>query len=245
MIESFANSSGQVRPRQQPRLHAVVFTEDQKSSKTYLEQCLLRTDGSVHLQVVGKGKHTVELVEDALTRLPGLEKNLANQLERAAKFSSAKGKKSLKKKQKARRVRFDQVWAVFDKDDFTDFDDAVKLSLKHGFCEGWSNECFELWYYLYTKAANDRQPIPRDDIFNYLTVHYGLQMRFRKHYRKLKGDAGLVFHSEMAKDDAGMENAYKRALALASSGYLKGKVPSARNPQTQFHRLMKLLSPGL
>ena len=49
----------------------------------------------------------------------------------------------------------------------------------------------------------------------------------------------------MAKDDVGMENAYKKALALAASGYLKGKVSSARNPMTRFHCLMKTLFPGL
>lgn len=44
---------------------------------------------------------------------------------------------------------FDRVWAVFDKDDFEDFNDAIRLAAKHNINCAWSNESFELWYYLH------------------------------------------------------------------------------------------------
>lgn len=44
---------------------------------------------------------------------------------------------------------FDRVWAVFDKDDFEDFNDAIKLATKNQILCAWSNESFELWYYLH------------------------------------------------------------------------------------------------
>lgn len=44
---------------------------------------------------------------------------------------------------------FDRVWAVFDKDDFLDFNDAIKLAKKNQILCAWSNESFELWYYLH------------------------------------------------------------------------------------------------
>lgn len=44
---------------------------------------------------------------------------------------------------------FDRVWAVFDKDDFDDFNDAIKLATKNNILCAWSNESFELWYYLH------------------------------------------------------------------------------------------------
>lgn len=44
---------------------------------------------------------------------------------------------------------FDRVWAVFDKDDFSDFNDAIKLAKKNKIHCAWSNESFELWYYLH------------------------------------------------------------------------------------------------
>ena len=44
---------------------------------------------------------------------------------------------------------FDRVWAVFDKDDFNDFNDAIQLAKKNHILCAWSNESFELWYYLH------------------------------------------------------------------------------------------------
>ena len=44
---------------------------------------------------------------------------------------------------------FDRVWAVFDKDDFNDFNDAIRLAHKNHILCAWSNESFELWYYLH------------------------------------------------------------------------------------------------
>lgn len=44
---------------------------------------------------------------------------------------------------------FDRVWAVFDKDDFEDFNEAIELAKRNGIHCAWSNESFELWYYLH------------------------------------------------------------------------------------------------
>lgn len=46
-------------------------------------------------------------------------------------------------------MSFDRVWVVFDKDDFNDFNDAIKKAKKLGFKSAWTNEAFELWYYLH------------------------------------------------------------------------------------------------
>lgn len=46
-------------------------------------------------------------------------------------------------------MTFDRVWVVFDKDDFEDFNDAIKKAHKLGFHSAWTNEAFELWYYLH------------------------------------------------------------------------------------------------
>ena len=46
-------------------------------------------------------------------------------------------------------MSFDRVWIVFDKDDFNDFNDAIKKAHKLGFQSAWTNEAFELWYYLH------------------------------------------------------------------------------------------------
>ena len=46
-------------------------------------------------------------------------------------------------------IIYEQVWVVFDKDDFNDFDDAIRLAENNGFKVGWSNQCFEYWIYLH------------------------------------------------------------------------------------------------
>ena len=46
-------------------------------------------------------------------------------------------------------MSFDRVWVVFDKDDFDDFNEAIKKAHKLGLHSAWTNEAFELWYYLY------------------------------------------------------------------------------------------------
>lgn len=56
-------------------------------------------------------------------------------------------------------VFYSQVWVLFDKDDFTDFDEAITLANRNGFHVSWSNPSFELWLYLhfnYSDAALDR-----------------------------------------------------------------------------------------
>jgi len=47
------------------------------------------------------------------------------------------------------RSDFDEVWAIFDKDDFTDFDDAINLALNNMINCAFSNEAIEYWFYLH------------------------------------------------------------------------------------------------
>jgi hypothetical protein len=47
------------------------------------------------------------------------------------------------------RADYDEVWAVFDKDDFTDFDDAITLALDNEINCAFSNEAIEYWFFLH------------------------------------------------------------------------------------------------
>lgn len=44
---------------------------------------------------------------------------------------------------------FDQVWCVFDKDNFPQFTQAISNAQKAGFFVAYSNEAFELWFLLH------------------------------------------------------------------------------------------------
>jgi RloB-like protein len=58
---------------------------------------------------------------------------------------------------------YDQVWCVFDRDDWTkeDFNNAIINAEKEGFKVAYSNEAFELWYVLHFEFLNTG--IPRKD----------------------------------------------------------------------------------
>jgi predicted ATP-dependent endonuclease of OLD family len=47
------------------------------------------------------------------------------------------------------RADYDEVWAVFDKDDFTDFNDAITLALDNEINCAFSNEAIEYWFFLH------------------------------------------------------------------------------------------------
>jgi len=60
---------------------------------------------------------------------------------------------------KEAKVIYQNVWVVFDKDDFEDFDQAIKDGTNKGYKIAWSNQSFEYWLYLhfyYSDAALHR-----------------------------------------------------------------------------------------
>lgn len=56
--------------------------------------------------------------------------------------------RTIKEKNKAIYI---QTWAVFDKDDFLDFDEAIQLARKNNINVAFSNQAFELWFLLHFK----------------------------------------------------------------------------------------------
>ena len=44
---------------------------------------------------------------------------------------------------------YDEIWAVFDKDDFTEFDDAITFALDNNINCAFSNEAIEYWFFLH------------------------------------------------------------------------------------------------
>ncbi len=56
----------------------------------------------------------------------------------------------------SQQAGFDQVWCVFDKDDFNeqDFNDAIQIAKSNSFGVAYSNQAFEYWFILH---FNDHQ----------------------------------------------------------------------------------------
>ncbi len=47
------------------------------------------------------------------------------------------------------KIIYQNIWIVFDKDDFEDFDQAIKEGMDKGYKIAWSNQSFEYWLYLH------------------------------------------------------------------------------------------------
>ena len=47
------------------------------------------------------------------------------------------------------KIIYQNVWIVFDKDDFDDFDQAIQEDINRGYNVAWSNQSFEYWLYLH------------------------------------------------------------------------------------------------
>lgn len=68
---------------------------------------------------------------------------------------------------------YDQVWCVFDRDDWPsqDFNNAIHKAESYDLQVAYSNEAFELWYVLHFEFLNTG--IPRDDYIKKLTQLLG------------------------------------------------------------------------
>lgn len=102
----------------------LIVCEGKKTEPHYFKSLINNYISAVcEVTIEGEGRATVALVDRTLEIKAELERKNA--------------------------MSFDRVWVVFDKDDFEDFNDAIKKAHKLGFKSAWTNEAFELWYYLH------------------------------------------------------------------------------------------------
>lgn len=105
-----------------PQLTYLIICEGERTEPEYFKSLIAHNNKNTDILLVdieGEGRGTVSLINKAI----------------------AKKNRSIKE--------YDKVWAVFDKDDFEDFNDAIRLANKNDINCAWSNESFELWYYLH------------------------------------------------------------------------------------------------
>jgi len=77
-------------------------------------------------------------------------------------------KEALKKKE----TKEDLVWAIIDKDQFTDFERAYSFAEKNGVRIALSSLCFEIWFLLHFQYST-RGHMCNDDMCRMLTVFLG------------------------------------------------------------------------
>lgn len=139
-----------------------------------------------------------------------------NELEKKGDYSSADG---------------DQIWCVFDIDDYwktneTLLQQAISRASENGIQLAWSNECFELWFLCHFALLTTT--LPRKDYHKKLAEHF--QTKRLGTYKK---NMGKVFDLLSPFQEVALQNAKK----LFKEGRLD------ENPSTSVGKLVeKLLS---
>jgi hypothetical protein len=142
-------------------------------------------------------------------------------------------KEAIKRKERAKQTKnpYDQVWAVFDKDDFPKerFNEAIQLARRGKIGVAYSIEAFELWYLLH---------------FNY----YDTAISRKDYCKKLSGMLGHKYKKnskDMYNELAGrQQEAIKNAKRLfqEQEKRCKGRSDCYKNPSTTVFRLLEELN---
>lgn len=132
------------------------------------------------------------------------------------------------------KIIYQNVWVVFDKDDFDDFDQAIQDGTERGYKIAWSNQAFEYWIYLhfyYSDSAlhRDNWSEKLDELFKQYNLGNG---RYQKNYENIY---------EMLDMYDGVNTAVKNAKRRMA-GFREGNdVPSQYDPGTNVHLLVEEL----
>jgi hypothetical protein len=177
----------------------LILCEDTKSSRLYLKQFPFDPN-EVQIECIGTGMNTDSLMEEAVR---------------------------WKKKAETAKAPYDQIWVVFDKDDFPlqNFNRAFDLARSHSTIRAcWSNECFELWYLLHFCYRDTS--VGRTEIWKLISGYIGEDYD--------KADA-RVFEKLESK----ITDALRHAARLDYQNSVTGQ--PRRNPSTRAHELVKVL----
>lgn len=119
---------------------------------------------------------------------------------------------------------YDDVWCVFDKDDFQDFDQAITFAKANKIQVAYSNQSFELWFLLHFSYIDSS--LHR---WQYISM---LSSRLGKPYEKNADDMYFLIHD---KQEDSIRNAEQLLNTYGSTS------PGKNNPSTTVHLLVKEL----
>ncbi len=152
-------------------------------------------------------------------------------------------KKALELRDKAKQSPYDAVWAVFDKDNFTDFKTAIDTAQGKQIGCAWSNEAFELWFIYHFE--NPTSAISRNDYGSKIEAHVkqGSKKQKLSQYQKFsyqKNDGNV--RRTLLDCGGNEENAIKWAEKQAQEqGKWHGENWDKHNPCTMVYLLVKQL----
>ena len=191
--------------------------------------------------IVSEGKKTEPLYFDGLADYINTKYGSSVNVEKPIIDTCGEGKCTVSLVEKTTeivaraRILYSQVWVVFDKDDFNDFDEAISLCNSLGYKAAWSNQSFEYWIYLHFHYSDSA--LHRDGWVDKLSNIYKSYEINENGY--LKNDAN-IFNIATTKGSlkAAISNAYR-----INQTYENISVPSKCDPCTTVHLLVNELKP--
>lgn len=152
---------------------------------------------------------------DSVVKVEGIGANTDRLVREAIKLMSNK--------------KFDQVWVVFDRDSFTPehFNNALLIAEANNIHCAYSNEAFELWYYLHFHYLDTG--ITRNDYMDRLSE----KNCFGREYKK---NSETIYDELLPRQDSAIKNA-KRLLEQYHP-----RSPVSDKPSTTVHLLVEQLN---
>lgn len=189
----------------------LIVCEGKETEPNYFQSFHMMQHGGIvfEIETEGKGENTKQVVQKAIQL-----RNFAEEINNP----------------------FDSVWAVFDKDSFSDekFNTAIQMAEQQGINTAWSNEAFELWYVLHFQYRNT--PMSRTDYAREITtrVNDAGYPKSAYRYKKNASDSHQVMSQYGSETDA-IRNAERLHQSYTDRRYAR------HNPCTTVYQLVRLL----
>jgi hypothetical protein len=140
--------------------------------------------------------------------------------------------------------KYDEVWCVFDMDvkrgadEFADFDNAINKALESGYKAAYSNNAFELWFYLHYNQINAQQL--RTFYYDELGKLFGINYikEGKKYYF-----CSQIYSILNKNIDSSQQKAIERAKTLFEEQ--KHLTYHEQNPITKVYELVEVLNDNL
>lgn len=153
----------------------LIVCEGSKTEPNYFKAIINDPKYStvIDAQLMGLGRSTVSLVKETLAIKDKIEN--------------------------ANELALDSVWVVFDEDGNKDFNEAIIMAKQNGIKSAWSNEAFELWYYLHFEFLNTG--ISRHDYIDKLNEVIRKRMNNKKFQYKKNDENFYVILQEYGDEN--------------------------------------------
>ncbi len=192
----------------------LIITEGTETERNYFQgierKISSKMGTNIVIKVIGRGRSTKKLIKCADEEVKKAHKN------------------------------YQHIWLVFDKDEFKDFDEAIKLAKKKDYEVAWSNQSFEYFLYLhfnYSDSALHRNVWSKklNELFKSHKISGG------KYEKNIEDIFELLDKDIERESDIGVKKAIKNAEKRYNEFNSKSQKPSEFDPGTTVHKLVKEL----